>query len=222
MSVRLYPGHWGVWAVAGLVLCTAALAFVIGRATESGDAGEPTVATAADTGFSRDMAAHHQQAVEMSFLVRDNTTDDEVRRLAFDVINTQANQRGMMLGWLDMWEAPKVTGEGAMSWMAGHSAGSGMGQTEMPGMATRAQLEQLRKAEGRAAEVLYLQLMIPHHQGGVKMAEAAVKQAKNPQVRALAEGIVRAQQSEISLMRDMLAQRGAKPVVAASPSPGHH
>ncbi|MGA5215270.1 DUF305 domain-containing protein [Streptomyces cinereoruber] len=219
MSDNRRPRLWVVWAMVGLVLCAAAAGFGIARATGAESEKLP-VASAADTGFSRDMAVHHQQAVEMSFLVRDNTADEDVRRLAFDVINTQANQRGMMLGWLDMWQAPKVTSEGAMGWMEGHSAG--MAQTEMPGMATRAQLEQLRTAKGKAAEVLYFQLMIPHHQGGVQMAEAAVKQAKGPQVKALAEGIVRAQQSEITLMQDMLAKRGAKPGATASPSSGHH
>src|SRR5690348_8354022 len=42
----------------------------------------------ADAGFARDMAAHHQQAVEMSFLVRDRTKDADVRRLAYDIANT--------------------------------------------------------------------------------------------------------------------------------------
>ncbi|MHC5908965.1 DUF305 domain-containing protein, partial [Streptomyces sp. S6] len=38
---------------------------------------------AVDAGFARDMAVHHQQAVEMSYIVRDRTDDEEVRRLAY-------------------------------------------------------------------------------------------------------------------------------------------
>ncbi|ALV33068.1 hypothetical protein AS200_14145 [Streptomyces sp. CdTB01] len=41
------------------------------------------VPTASDVGFARDMAVHHQQAVEMSFIIRDRTDDEDVRRLAY-------------------------------------------------------------------------------------------------------------------------------------------
>ncbi|WP_407836226.1 DUF305 domain-containing protein [Streptomyces sp. DSM 116496] len=224
MSGSKHRSRWLAWGAGWLLLCTTAVALVLAYPTNRQASATPAAATAADTGFSRDMAVHHQQAVEMSFLVRDNTDNEEVRTLAFDVINTQANQRGMMLGWLDMWQAPKVSADGAMAWMEGH--GSGMAATEMPGMATREQVDQLRSAKGRDGEVLYLQLMIPHHQGGVAMAQAAVKQAKDPQVKALAEGIVRAQQSEVELMTQMLTRRGAMPAptspAPSAPAPSAH
>ncbi|MFD5895901.1 DUF305 domain-containing protein [Streptomyces sp. NPDC060366] len=89
-------------------------------------------------------------------------------------------------------------------------------------MATREQLDRLRAAKGREAEVLYLQLMIPHHQGGVAMAKAAMNQARDRQVVALADGIARAQQSDIRLMRDMLNQRGAPRPEAPAPALTHH
>ncbi|MYT23911.1 DUF305 domain-containing protein [Streptomyces sp. SID7760] len=188
-----------------------------------------------DAGFARDMAVHHQQAVEMSFIVRDRTKDEPVRGLAYDIANTQANQRGMLLGWLDLWGLPKVVaGEPPMSWMgsadghAGHDmggsdmsghdmAGHDMGGATtkpgalMPGMATKEELAQLGAAEGRDAEVLYLQLMTDHHKGGVAMAQGCAQQCETPAERALARGMVEAQQSELALMADMLKQRGAAP-----------
>ncbi len=30
-----------------------------------------------------------------------------MRRLAYDIAQTQANQRGMMIGWLDLWGLPR-------------------------------------------------------------------------------------------------------------------
>jgi uncharacterized protein (DUF305 family) len=163
-----------------------------------------------DAGFARDMAVHHQQAVDMSFLVRDRTEDREVRDLAFDIINTQANQRGMLLGMLYSWELPVSSSDPPMAWM-GHT----MEEHEtrdgalMPGMATDAQIEELRAAEGREAEVLYLELMTDHHEGGVDMAEAAAETAEDQVIVRLADGMVESQRSEIDLMVDMLAERGA-------------
>ncbi|MFI5803089.1 DUF305 domain-containing protein [Streptomyces sp. NPDC051561] len=170
----------------------------------------------ADAGFARDMAAHHQQAVEMSFVVRDRTRDTDVRRLAYDIANTQANQRGMLLGWLDLWGLPKVSPPDAppMGWMGHSEHGSGPKPKEdglMPGMATRAEMAALGRADGKQAEIQYLKLMTVHHQGGVAMAQGCAKQCTVPAERALAQGMVDAQQSELELMAGLLKERGAKP-----------
>lgn len=81
----------------------------------------------------------------------------------------------------------------------------------MPGMATKEELAQLAAASGRDAEVLYLQLMTDHHKGGVEMAEACARQCRTPVERDLAQGMVDAQRSELTLMADMLGKRGAAP-----------
>ncbi|PVC94586.1 DUF305 domain-containing protein [Streptomyces sp. CS147] len=163
-----------------------------------------------DAGFARDMAIHHQQAVEMSFIVRDRTDDEDVRRLAYDIINTQANQRGMMLGWLEMWGLPKSAAGPPMKWM-GHTFTPTDDGSLMPGMATDAELAALTAAKGEKAEVLFLRLMTVHHRAGADMAQAAAGSARTDVIRNLAEGMVRGQQSEIGLMADMLKDRGAKP-----------
>ncbi|WP_406739452.1 DUF305 domain-containing protein [Streptomyces sp. NBC_00853] len=206
-----------------------AAAATVAAANGGGSAGSgPSERTAAprtpdlrspDAGFARDMAVHHQQAVEMSFIVRDRTQDEAVRTLAYDIANTQANQRGMLLGWLDLWGLPKVVaGEPPMSWMGtsgGHGGHAGHDAAKpgalMPGMATKEELDQLGGASGRDAEVLFLQLMTDHHKGGVTMAEGCAQQCETPVERALAQGMVDAQRSELTLMADMLRQRGAAP-----------
>ncbi|WTX93308.1 DUF305 domain-containing protein (plasmid) [Streptomyces sp. NBC_00637] len=189
----------------------------------SGGSGAVAVPTqdSVDAGFARDMAIHHQQAVELSFIVRDRTSNEDVRRLAYDVINTQANQRGMLLGWLDVWGLPKSSQKPPMSWMKGDMSGmkgmAGMEGTDykphdgslMPGMATNTQMDQLRKAKGKAAEILYLRLLTAHHTGGIAMSQAAAQMAKTEQVRDLAQSMVDSQTGEIKMMADMLKQRGA-------------
>ncbi|MFI7008215.1 DUF305 domain-containing protein [Streptomyces sp. NPDC050145] len=168
-------------------------------------------ADSADAGFARDMAVHHQQAVEMSYIVRDGTRDEDVRRLAYDIAQTQANQRGMLLGWLDLWELPKVSADPPMTWMGMGDAPAGEDGALMPGMATNTQLETLRGKHGREAEVGYLRLMIAHHKGGVHMAEGCVKRCEVKAERRLARGMVESQRSEIDLMTGMLKERGARP-----------
>ncbi|WP_411115716.1 DUF305 domain-containing protein [Streptomyces sp. 058-1L] len=208
------------WVAGGAVVLALLFAGAASLASARGG-GEPGVpaADSADAGFARDMAVHHQQAVEMSFIVRDRTDDEDVRRLAYDIANTQANQRGMLLGWLDLWELPKVApgGAGPMTWMGGedghgdHGAAHGGGAGLMPGMATKDELKRLGELNGEQAEVFFLQLMTDHHKGGVSMAGACVSRCSVPVEKRLAGGMVEGQQSELGLMRDMLAARGAKP-----------
>ncbi|MER7518014.1 DUF305 domain-containing protein [Streptomyces sp. NPDC126499] len=210
--MRLNRTQWASVTAVVLALLFAGGALTVASADRDEAPRTPT-AESADAGFARDMAVHHQQAVEMSFIVRDRTRDEAVRRLAYDIANTQANQRGMMLGWLDMWGLPKVqSGVPPMTWMgmgAHDDETAGEDGELMPGMATRAEIEQLSKASGRAAEVLYLKLMTDHHKGGVHMAQGCVERCVPGVERDLAQGMVEAQESEIRLMADMLKQRGA-------------
>lgn len=239
--------RWAAGSAVALALLFAGVATVATARGDTTDGKQPRAAStavrapatdSADAGFARDMAVHHQQAVEMSFIVRDRTQDEEVRRFAYDIANTQANQRGMLLGWLDLWELPKVAaaGQEPMAWMAAHggrgggdghdmagmdgmgdmTAGSGSGFTAhdgalMPGMATRTELDRLRKADGKQAEILYLQLMTDHHKGGVAMARGCAGLCTVKAERRLAKGMVEAQRSELDAMAQMLAARGAEP-----------
>ncbi|MFD6278244.1 DUF305 domain-containing protein [Streptomyces sp. NPDC060209] len=204
-----------VWA--GAVVFVVAVGLVLlmvvrpsaASSSGSGTPGAVPAESSADVGFARDMSVHHQQAVEMAFIVRDRTDDEDVRRLAYDIINTQANQRGMMLGWLESWDRPKSSDRPPMEWM-GHPVTPSDGSL-MPGMATDTELDRLRAADGRDAEVLFLRLMTVHHRAGADMAQAAADAAGTDEIRSLAAGMARAQESEISLMADMLKARGAQP-----------
>ena len=51
--------------------------------------------------------------------------------------------------------------------------------------------------------------MIPHHQGAIDMARAAMRHAKDPWTRQLAESVIVEQQREIAEMQAWLAKRGA-------------
>ncbi|MGV9253023.1 DUF305 domain-containing protein [Streptomyces sp. NPDC003697] len=197
-------------AAAAALVAAGALTYAVAE-----DGGGPRSTTpaaeSADAGFARDMAVHHQQAVEMSYLVRDRTGDAEVRRLAYDIAQTQANQRGMLLGWLDLWELPKVSADPPMTWMGMGDTPAGEDGALMPGMATDAEMARLGRLNGRQAEVFYLQLMTDHHRGGVHMAEGCVARCTVGAEKRLARGMVEAQRSEMRLMADMLKQRGAGP-----------
>ena len=197
----------------GLVLLGGGLAVVLGIGRDGG-AVVPT-AVSVDAGFSRDMATHHLQGVEMANLALERSEDLDVRQLAFDISSTQTNQAGRMQGWLSLWGVPPTGGE-TMAWMAG-GGGHGHPMTDeglMPGMATEAELAELRSLSGTDFDVEFLRLMIRHHQGGLGMAEYAAENAEVPAVARLARTIAETQSAEAGTMTDMLAARGGSPLPA--------
>ena len=199
--------------VVALVL-VAVGAFAVGRLSTSFVSTPSNTSAAA--GFARDMQVHHDQGVELAMIIRDRSSDDDIRGLAYDIATSQSNQSGQMLAWLNEWKLPQVSPEPAMTWMtrptltgAGHNHGTeGAHQPgdPMPGLATRAQIDQLQGLQGAPAEKLFLQLMIAHHQGAIDMAKAVLDRTEVRVVIQLATSIVKAQQGEINYMNELLSR----------------
>lgn len=199
---------------------------VLARIPLGDDAPAVPGADSVDVGFSQDMSVHHYQAVEMSAIAMRNATDPAVQNLAFDILTSQQNQIGEMQGWLAMWGQPSLpSGDGHMEWMSEHGGHGSHGDHEdqsshghdtsmnrMPGMATSEEMAALRQATGEDVDVLFLQLMLRHHEGGMPMMEYGAQYASEPLVRALAQKMVDSQTVESAQMTSMLTQRGASPL----------
>ena len=66
-------------------------------------------------------------------------------------------------------------------------------------------------AEHNDADIRFAQMMIPHHQQALEMAETALQRTQNAEVRALAEQIQSAQDPEITTLSGFLESWGAAP-----------
>jgi uncharacterized protein (DUF305 family) len=147
---------------------------------------------------------------------RDHTSDPVVHQLAADIEATQTAQIGRMQGWLELWGAPPLPTGGHMAWMSepthNHAAAPAGGVSTMPGMASEQELAALRAATGPQLDVLFLQLMLRHHQGGAGMLEYAAQNAAVPQVRNLAAQMLRSQTTETDYLRQLLTERGGQPL----------
>jgi uncharacterized protein (DUF305 family) len=214
-------GSWvrplvAVLGVVGLLLLGAAAGLLIGLPGSSSTSVPG--ADSVDVGFAQDMSTHHLQAVEMASWERDHTTNPALRQLAFDIETSQLQQSGQMQGWLSLWGAAKdAPGGKHMAWMASNAhahdaTAAGGGVDTMPGMATSEQLRALRAASGPQLDVLFLQLMLRHHEGGVVMLQYGADHASVPQVRNLASQMLSAQTSESEYMKQLLAARGGTPL----------
>jgi len=98
--------------------------------------------------------------------------------------------------------------------MPGHAHVERGAEGSMPpmhGMASDDELRRLRAAQGTGAEILFLQLMIRHHEGGVIMARAVSGLSRRAEVVAMAKSIEDGQRAEIVEMTEMLSKRSAQP-----------
>lgn len=200
MSDRLSRRHAGIGLLIVLVLSLIAVPVLLLAGNRDPDDDS------AEAGFLRDMMTHHGQAVEMALIIRDRTGDEQLRFLATDILLAQQQQIGMMGGWLQVWDLSPNQDGPAMAWMD-HPEGS-----PMPGMATTEDIEDLRTLPVEQAEVLFLRLMIRHHQGAVDMAQAYLQTGDQEEVAAFASNVLQVQDREIETMNRMLVQRGADPI----------
>ncbi|MFC1227955.1 MULTISPECIES: DUF305 domain-containing protein [Streptomyces] len=148
----------------------------------------------ADVSYTRMMIEHHSQALEMTGLVADRAESTKIVKLAERIAASQKPEIAMMEGWL--------TKHGKSRKAGGHDRGHD--HATMPGMATPAQLKNLRAAEGKAFDQLFLTLMITHHEGAVTMATDVKAQGNNIQIEEMADDVVAQQTSEITRMRSLL------------------
>ena len=115
-----------------------------------------------DITFMQDMIPHHNQAVQMAELVADRTNLQELVDVAGRIDASQLDEIEFMQQWLRERGGPvsDPTAHDAM-----HTS------HKMAGMASPEQMADLAKAEGTAFDRMFLELMITHHEGAVKMVE---------------------------------------------------
>lgn len=59
-------------------------------------------------------------------------------------------------------------------------------------------------------DAAFVKGMIPHHQGGLEMAEIQLKYGKDPEIRKLAQEVIKAQKKEIRFMEEWLKRKENK------------
>ena len=170
--------------------------------------------SADDVKFMQDMIQHHGQALEMAALVGDRTNTQALRDLAGRIDASQEDEIAFMQGWLRERGEP-APAPAATDAHAGHHGGMDHGaHASMPGMATPAQMAELRAASGEAFDRLFLERMIAHHEGAVKMVAdllARSGSAYDPVLYRFANDVTNEQQAEINRMTALLRAQSTDP-----------
>lgn len=147
-----------------------------------------------DVMFSQMMIPHHEQAIEMSDIALDPTVgaSDVVKGLATQIKGAQDPEISQMKKWLtDLGRSIEMD-------MAG------MDMSMMEGMLSADELANLGSLRNTEFDTAWINGMIGHHEGAIKMATIVIEKGSNSQVRLLAEAVISGQQKEIDTMKALL------------------
>jgi len=149
-----------------------------------------------DLQFLDTMSAHHQSAIDMAKMVGGKTDNAELKAFAAKIIADQNKEIAQMKEWREKWYAGKPM---AMN-------------MEMPGMNDSMKMmmgdgmKKMEAATDKDFDIHFLDMMTPHHQGATVMAKEALTKAEHPEIKTLANQIIKAQEAEIKQMNDWKAK----------------
>jgi uncharacterized protein (DUF305 family) len=135
------------------------------------------------------MILHHEGGVLMTEHMVVQSERPELRDLAERIITAQRREIDQMQSWRAAWY-PDAPAQPSMTPMMGQGM---MGAGQMRQMMGSVDLDQM-----------FLQMMIPHHEGAITMAGQSLTQAEHPELKGLAETISTIQRAEIDEMQGYL------------------
>jgi uncharacterized protein (DUF305 family) len=143
-----------------------------------------------DRAFVTEMVPHHRSAVEMAELAKRHSDRTEIKQLAQAIIATQ-NAEIRQMQRLDRRLADAGVARRSLS-MSAHEMGTHMDPAVLRG--------------ARPFDRAFLDVMITHHEGAIRMAQVQRARGKNRTVKRLARAIVAAQTTEIDQMHQWRIQ----------------
>ncbi|MBD2411455.1 DUF305 domain-containing protein [Nostoc calcicola FACHB-3891] len=148
-----------------------------------------------DLRFIDAMIPHHQGALEMANVAQQKSKRPEIKKLADNIIKSQNQEITQMKQWRQAWYPSAGNKPMAYNSQMGHMME--MSSDQMQGM----MMSQDLGAADDKFDLRFINAMIPHHEGAVKMAQDALNKSKRPEIKQLAQEIIKAQDTEIKQMQ---------------------
>ncbi len=148
-----------------------------------------------DLRFIDGMIVHHQGAVVMAQDAQEKSQRPEIKELADEIIKAQNQEIAQMQQWRSAWY-PNA-GDKAMAYHA--EMGHAMEMTPEQKQAMMMSMD-LGAADAEF-DLRFINGMIPHHEGALVMAQDALEKSQRPEMKKLAQEIIKAQETEINQMK---------------------
>jgi uncharacterized protein (DUF305 family) len=148
-----------------------------------------------DLRFIDAMIPHHQGAVKMANVAQQKSKRPEIKNLADEIIKAQNQEITQMKQWRTAWY-PKA-GDKPMAYDAKMGHMMEMSSEQMQAMMMDIDLG----AADAEFDLRFINAMIPHHEAAVVMAKDALQKSQRPEIKNLAQEIIKAQDTEINQMK---------------------
>jgi uncharacterized protein (DUF305 family) len=150
------------------------------------------------------MIPHHEGIIAMAQAAQPRLQDDRLREIANAVIETQGAEIAQLQEYREAWYGdlnPMPMDDSMMTAMEQMMPGMG----DMEAMAAMMDAEALVAAfcAGENADLAFIDLTIPHHEVAIAASEAALEQATHPEIQAVAQQVIDAQEREIEELTEV-------------------
>ena len=176
-----------LFAMAALVVAVSIVLAACGGDDDAGESDDSANAEHTDGAFIAEMVPHHESAIEMAEIALERGEHTEIQELAGNIIASQGAEIGQLeTAHERLFDAP--LGEVDHGSLGLSEADSGMSHDASA----------LESAEPFDQE--FIDMMIPHHQGAIRMARIELESGQDEDLKNLAQEIIDAQSAEIEEM----------------------
>lgn len=155
----------------------------------------------ADVIFARSMIAHHLAAIRMANIELEYGTDNDMRKLAKDIVFNKQNEISLFQNWVGTHsDSPAPNGQLLEQQTADIREEFADGLDDMAN-------QMMLGIMSQNPDIAFAQAMLPHHKGALAMAQVELRYGDDDKVRHLADNIIDTQESEIQLMQQWLRQQ---------------
>ena len=144
-----------------------------------------------DQAFIDAMVPHHREAIETAKAAQSRgLMQPDLEQIARDIISSQQREIDQMLEWREQWFGSRTLGPVLPEVLGVRESKLGMEHGSADEIAGAVD-----------ADAKFAEMMIPHHEGAIAMAEVARERGQHEEVMELADAIIEAQEREIGILQ---------------------
>jgi uncharacterized protein (DUF305 family) len=143
------------------------------------------------------MIEHHQMGIDMAKMAQNKASHAELKDFATKMADDQQKDTDQLKKWRDEWYAGKPKSDHMNMPMSGMSKSDHANMKDMSGMKMpQMDMGKLEAASGNDFDVMFIDMMVPHHQMAIDMSKEALKKAEHAPLKTFARQTIDKQEKE--------------------------